>query len=58
VFPVTIKELPQSWSVFARSWLREQNIPGSVAMVVAGPSPDHPDDDYRLEFLRLVDRSI
>jgi hypothetical protein len=26
---------------------------GTVAVLVTGPSPEHPDDDHRLEFLRL-----
>jgi len=53
VFPVNIKNHPESWSGFARNWLKDQQVNGSVAMVVTGPSPDHPADDYRLEFVRL-----
>jgi pyruvate kinase len=54
VQPVLIKEEPASWSGYARKWLLENNLPGSVAMVVEGPSPNHPDNDYRLEFLRIT----
>jgi pyruvate kinase len=53
VHPVLIKDEPVSWSGFVRQWLCDQNLPGTIAMVVAGPSPNHPDDDYRLEFMRI-----
>ena len=53
VQPVLITAEPASWSGYARKWLLENKLPGSVAMVVEGPSPNHPDDDYRLEFLRI-----
>ena len=54
VQPVLITAEPASWSGYARKWLLENKLPGSVAMVVEGPSPKHPDDDYRLEFLRIT----
>jgi pyruvate kinase len=43
----------ENWRGFAVSWLREQGVPGSMAVLVAGPSPRHPEDNYRIEFLRL-----
>lgn len=39
------------WSGFARAWIREQGIEDRLAMLVTGPSPKRPDDDYRIEFL-------
>jgi pyruvate kinase len=53
VHPVLLKDEPVSWSGFVRQWLCDQNLPGTIAMVVAGPSPNHPDDDYRMEFIRV-----
>jgi pyruvate kinase len=55
VYPVKIMKDPLSWSVFARQWLLEHHLPGSVALLVSGPSLSNPDDDYRMEFLHLGD---
>jgi hypothetical protein len=55
-------EDPKSWRNFARAWLEEHEVPGSVALLVAGPSTRNPDANYRLEFLNVgelpADRSI
>jgi pyruvate kinase len=48
-----LAEDPENWRDFARQWLREQQVPGAVAMLVAGPSPRHPDANHRIEFLRV-----
>jgi pyruvate kinase len=53
VHPVELADDPQNWSDFARQWLSEHNIPGTIAMIVAGPSSRHPDANHRLEFLRV-----
>ena len=52
VHPVPLAEDPDSWSDFARGWLREHRIPGTVALLVAGPSSRNRDANHRLEFLR------
>jgi pyruvate kinase len=44
---------PENWRDFAREWLHEHQIAPSLAMLVAGPSRHNPDDNHRLEFLRL-----
>jgi pyruvate kinase len=46
-------EQPVNWADFARDWLREHQVPGALAMLVAGPSTHNPSDNYRLEFLRV-----
>jgi pyruvate kinase len=51
VEPVQLFENPRNWSVFARDWLEKHQITGSVALLVAGPSPRNPDANYRIEFL-------
>jgi len=56
VHPIQLAEDPENWRDFARSWLREQRIPGSIAMLVAGPSPRNPDANHRIEFMRVGDR--
>jgi pyruvate kinase len=45
----------ESWRDFARTWLRDHEVSGRTALLVVGPSPRHPDADYRIEFLRLGD---
>ena len=58
VHPVHLAEPPGDWSEFARAWMRDNNLPGPVAMLVAGPSPRDPKANYRLEFLRVGDKAI
>jgi pyruvate kinase len=53
VHAVHLTEDPDNWREFARDWLREHQVPGNIAMLVAGPSPRNPDANHRLEFLRL-----
>jgi pyruvate kinase len=54
VEPVRLEEGPNNWRGFAQGWLEEHQIAGSVAMLVAGPSPRDPDANYRIEFLRFA----
>ena len=56
VYPVDLTEEPDSWRDFARDWLREQGLSGSVAMLVAGPSTRNPDANHRIEFMRMGER--
>jgi len=53
VIPVELADDPENWSEFARRWLAEYKVPGAVAMLVAGPTKRKPDDNHRLEFLRV-----
>jgi pyruvate kinase len=53
VHAAQLAEDPESWSDFARQWLREHQVPGYGAMLVAGPSSRNPDANYRIEFLRV-----
>jgi pyruvate kinase len=53
VHPVHLAQEPDSWRDLAREWLREHQVPGALAMLVAGPSTRHPDANHRLEFLRV-----
>jgi pyruvate kinase len=47
------KEMPENWGDFARNWLSNNDLPGTVAMLVAGPSLQNPHANYRLEFVTL-----
>jgi pyruvate kinase len=53
VQPVELAEDPEDWRAFAKSWLREQQLPGFVAVLVAGPSAHHPEANHRIEFMRV-----
>jgi pyruvate kinase len=53
VEPVQLVEDPKNWRDFARAWLREHQIPGTIALLVAGPSTQNPEANYRLEFLKV-----
>ena len=50
---VQLVEDPKSWRDFARTWLKEHQLHGSVALLVAGPSTGNPAANYRLEFLSV-----
>jgi pyruvate kinase len=54
VRPVEVGPEPGDWSDFARRWVAEHELPEGVVMLVAGPSEQHPDANYRLEFVRRV----
>ena len=56
VHPVESTQEPEDWCDFARQWLREHEVPGALAMLVAGPSTRNPDANHRLEFLRVAER--
>ena len=53
VFPVELAQDPDNWSDFARQWLADYQVAGEIAMLVAGPSSRNPQDNHRLEFLRV-----
>jgi pyruvate kinase len=53
VHPVDLADEPDDWRDFARKWMREQGIPGNIAMLVAGPSARNPEANHRLEFMRV-----
>ena len=53
VHPVELDEDQENWSDFARRWLREHQVSGTIAMLVAGPSTRNRDANHRLEFLRV-----
>jgi len=57
VYPIVLTEEPENWREFASRWARENQVHGSGAMLVAGPSPRVPDANYRIEFLRFAPES-
>ena len=53
VHPIDCAEEPDDWRDFTAHWLREQQLSGHIAMLVAGPSARNPDASHRVEFLRI-----
>ena len=53
VLPVHIDRPPEIWDDFIRSWIREHDLAGALAMLAAGPSTRNPAASHRLEFLRV-----
>jgi pyruvate kinase len=62
VEPVQLFDDPRNWRDFARTWLADHQISGSVALLVAGPSTRNPEANHRIEFLKVggtpIERSI
>ena len=58
VHPVPLADDPEDWRSFARDWLRHHQVPGPVAMLVAGPSTRNPDANHRIEFLRVAESAF
>lgn len=57
VQPIQLAEDPENWRDYARAWMREQEVSGIIAMLVAGPSPRNPDANHRIEFMRVSERT-
>ncbi len=50
---VPMPQLPADWSPFARDWVRAEELPGPVVLLVQGPSPRNPHANHRMEILQL-----
>jgi pyruvate kinase len=53
VHPDLLADNPENWTDFARKWHAEHQVPGNIAMLVAGPSSRQPGSNHRLEFIRV-----
>lgn len=51
--PVFVSQLPAEWTAFARGWVRQQALAGSLALLIEGPSPANPQANHRMELLPL-----
>ena len=56
VYPVHHEADAANWRDFARTWLREHQLPGAIALLAAGPSTRNPDANHRLEFLHVGEK--
>jgi pyruvate kinase len=55
VQPVSLDAEPTDWRAFAREWVGSRGLHGTHVMLVAGPSPQNPGANHRIEFLPLED---
>ncbi|MBI4916817.1 MAG: pyruvate kinase [Acidobacteria bacterium] len=53
VHPFEADADPDDWRDFATRWLIGPGVPGTIAMLAAGPSQRHPEANHRIEFVRL-----
>jgi len=44
---------PNSWNDYIRRMLEGQNLSGKIVLLTAGPSPEHPDANHRLEVIQM-----
>jgi pyruvate kinase len=54
VHPVDLAEEPADWRDYAAAWLREHGMNAERVMLVAGPSPRHPNSNYRIEVMQAA----
>ena len=53
VDPILVQPVPEDWREFAIGWLREQELDGNIALLVAAASPSQPAANHRIEFIRV-----
>ena len=51
VFPVERGAATVDWHQFAEAWVAAHELPGTLAMLVAGPSTHSPAANDRVEFM-------
>ncbi len=53
VYPVFNKDHPKDYTPFVRTWLREHELQGDIAVLTEGPSAKHPETNHRMEIIDL-----
>jgi len=53
VYPVYHESHPSDYSPFVRTWLKEHEMGGDIAVLTEGPSPKHPETNHRMEIIML-----
>jgi pyruvate kinase len=54
VHTVCEPEHPDRWKDYARKFIKEHHITGSVALLTEGPSTTHPEANNRMEIIDLT----
>ncbi len=53
VHPVHEGKQPESWTAYARKWVKDHAVEGKLAILTEGPSPKHPEANHRMELVEL-----
>jgi pyruvate kinase len=53
VHPVYEGEQPESWTAYARKWVKDHAVEGDLVILTEGPSPKHPEANHRMELVEL-----
>jgi pyruvate kinase len=53
VYPVWEPEHPESWKAYAREFIKEHHLEGTIALLTEGPSSIHPEANNRMEIIDL-----
>jgi pyruvate kinase len=53
VYPLHIPEVVKNWNLFARDWVQSHGLEGDLVILSAGPSPEHPEANNRMEIIDL-----
>jgi pyruvate kinase len=53
VVPVHVAADPDPWNGYVREWARDHGLAGEFALLTAGPSDAHPEQNHRLEVVAL-----
>ncbi len=53
VYPVFNEDHPKDFTPFVRTWLKEHELHGDIAILTEGPSSKHPDANNRMEIIKL-----
>jgi len=53
VYPLHVPETVENWNIFARDWVQLHGLEGDLVILSAGPSPEHPEANNRMEIIDL-----
>jgi pyruvate kinase len=53
VYPVCRSQTPENWKEYARAWVNEHGLEGSLVFVTEGPSSKHPDANHSMAIVDL-----
>ena len=53
VHPLHVPETVEDWNLFARDWVQSHGLEGDLVILSAGPSPEHPEANNRMEIIDL-----